>query len=142
MDHGLLHLRDVAGLPGADARPPIHAETGDPFSALRVAHLIARLPRGVPIRLRDVVERLNADYLDWSFSRPVVAAVAVQLRANWVADFRTSSGFDLAEGSTGEELTIEDSARVEPWLIRQVERLASECQERLRLFARDEGSIP
>ena len=51
------------------------AEAGDPFSALRVANLVARLPRGVPVPLRDVVERLNADYLDWSFSRSVVAWV-------------------------------------------------------------------
>jgi hypothetical protein len=142
MDHGLLQLRDVPGLPSADLRPPIHAEAGDPFSALRVAHLMARLPRGVPVRLRDVVERLNAENLDWSFSRSVVASVAVQLQANWTADFRTSSGFDLSAGSAGEELIIEDSARVEPWLIRQVERLAGECEERLRLFARDEGAIP
>ena len=68
------------------------ADSGDPFAGLRVAHLIARLPRGVPVRLRDIVDRLNAEYLDWSFSRSVVAAVAVQLQSNWVADFRTSVG--------------------------------------------------
>jgi hypothetical protein len=118
------------------------AEAGDPFAALRVAHLLARLPRGVPVRLRDIVERLNADYLDWSFTRPVVASVAVQLQANWIADFRAESGFALTDGPHGEQLTIEDSARVEPWLVRQVERLAGECHDRLRLFARDEGAIP
>jgi hypothetical protein len=136
-----LELRDVASLPDADLRPPTIAEPGDPFAALRVAHLVARLPRGVPIRLRDVVDRLNADYLDWSFSRPVVAAALVQLQSNWLADFRTAAGFELREGSHGDELTIEDSARVEPWLVRQVERLSDECRDRLRDFAREEGAI-
>ena len=118
------------------------AEAGDPFAALRVAHLVARMPRGVPIRLRDIVDRLNAEYLDWSFSRPVVAAVVVQLQANWNADFRSQRGFELADGPAGDELTIEDSARVEPWLVRQVSRYADECRQRLDVFARDEGGVP
>ena len=137
-----LTLREVAGLPDPNIRPPTVAEPGDPFAAVRVAHVIARLPRGRAIRLRDIVDRLNADYLDWSFSRGVVVAVAVQLQANWIADFRTQLGFDLEHGEAGEELTIEDSSRVEPWLIRQVARYADECRERLRTFARDEGAIP
>lgn len=136
-----LPLRDVDGLPDPDLRPPTVAESGDPFAALRIAHLFARLPRGVPVRLRDIVDKLNADYLDWSFSRSVITAVAVQLQANWVADFRTSVGFDLREGMQGDELIIEDSPRAEPWLIRQVERLAAQCHERLSAFARDEGGI-
>jgi hypothetical protein len=123
-------------------RPPTVAEPGDPFAALRVAHLLARIPRGEPVRLRDVVDRLNAEYLDWSFSRGVVAAVAVQMQANWIADFRTQAGFELADGAAGEELTIEDSPRVEAWLVRQVERLESACRDRLRAFARDEGAVP
>ena len=118
------------------------AEAGDPFAALRVAHLVARIPRGVPVRLRDLVDSLNADYLDWSFSRSVVAAVVVQLQSNWTADFRSQHGFELADGQAGEELTIEDSTRIEPWLVRQVERLAADCRERLRTFARDEGGLP
>ncbi len=137
-----LELRDVAALPDPNIRPPTIAEAGDPFSALRVAHLIARLPRGVPIRLRDVVDRLNTDYLDWSFSRSVVAAVAVQLQSNWIADFRTSLGFELREGDRGAELVMEDSVRVEPWLVRQAERFAAECRTRLRDFARNEGDLP
>ena len=137
-----LQLRDVPGLPDPNARPPIVADSGDPFASLRVAHTVARLPRGVPVRLRDVVDSLNAEYLDWSFSRPVVAAVVVQLQANWIADFRTQNGFDLADGPAGDELTIEDTSRVEPWLVRQVERYAAECQKRLRNFAKDEGAIP
>jgi hypothetical protein len=137
-----LALREVDGLPTPDLRPPVVAEPGDPFSSLRVAHVLARIPRGTPVRLRDIVDRLNAEHLDWSFSRPVVASVAVQLQANWIADFRAERGFELRDGAAGEELIIEDSVRVEPWLVRQVERLAGECRARLRDFARDEGSIP
>jgi hypothetical protein len=137
-----LQLRDVPGLPDPDVRPPIVADSGDPFASLRVAHTVARLPRGVPVRLRDVVDSLNAEYLDWSFARPVVAAVVVQLQSNWIADFRTQQGFDLADGPAGDELTVEDSVRVEPWLVRQVERYADECRRRLSTFAKDEGAIP
>lgn len=137
-----LTLRDVAALPDPNIAPPTIADSGDPFASLRVAHLIARLPRGLPVRLRDIVDQLNSDYLDWLFSRSVVAAVAVQLQSNWVADFRTSLGFDLSEGDRGEELVIEDSVRAEPWLVRQVERYAAECQERLSSFARHEGDLP
>ena len=137
-----LELRDGAGLPDPGIAPPTVAESGDPFAALRVAHLIARLPRGQSVRLRDVVDRLNADYLDWSFARPAVAAVAVQLAANWQADFRTGHGFALSEGGRGDELLIEDSPRADVWLARKVERYAAACHERLRLFARDEGDRP
>jgi hypothetical protein len=137
-----LALRDVSDLPDPNLRPPTVAEAGDPFAAVRVTHLLARIPRGQAVRLRDIVDRLNADYLDWSFSRSVVAAVVVQLQANWTADFRTQAGFELSEGPHGDEVTIEDSARVEPWLVRQVERLAAECEARLRSFARDEGAVP
>lgn len=137
-----LELRDVSGLPDPNIRPPTVAAAGDPFASVRVAHLLARLPRGNPVRLRDVVDRLNAEYLDWSFSRSVVVTVAVQLQANWTADFRTQKGFDLSDGPHGEELTIEDSVRVEPWLVRQVERYVAKCQAQLAAFARDEGAVP
>jgi len=137
-----LSLREVAALPDPNIAPPTVAESGDPFAALRVAHLIARLPQGVPVRLRDMVDQLNSDYLDWSFSRSVVAAVCVQLQSNWIADFRTSLGFELREADRGDELVIEDSPRAEPWLVRQVERYAAECHACLRTFARNEGDLP
>jgi len=137
-----LDLREVGGLPDPNIAPPTIAESGDPFAALRVAHLIARLPRGTAVRLRDIVDRLNADYLDWSFSRPVVATVAVQLQANWLADFRTGGGFEVRAGAHGDELVIEDSVRADEWLVRQVVRLAAECRARLLVFARDEGDRP
>jgi hypothetical protein len=139
---GGLELREVAGLPEPNLQPPTLAVAGDPFAALRVVHLVARLPRGRPVRVRDLVDRLNADYLDWSFSRPVVIAAIVQLQANWLVDYRTRDGLLLEEGAAGPELTIEARSRVEPWLVRQVERLAAECGEVLRLFARDQGALP
>ena len=135
-------LRDVPGLPAPDLRPPIIAESGDPFAEIRVVHLLARIPRGEPIRVRDVVDELNARHLDWSFSRNVVIAAAVQLQANWLTDYRSSSGIVLQEGLAGPEILIEDSARVDPWIVRQVERLAARCTERLRAFAVEEGAIP
>ncbi len=135
-------LRDLPGLPDPDLHPPTYADAGDPFAELRVVHLLARLPRGVPVRIRDVVDRLNADHVDWSFSRAVVTAAVVQLQANWMADYRNSSGIVLEEGAHGPELTIEDSPRVDPWIVRQAERLAAACRERLDAFAIDEGAIP
>lgn len=137
-----LPLREVFGLANPDVRPPTIAEPADPFASLRVAHLVARIPRGAPVRLRDIVDQLNSDYLDWSFSRSVVAAAVVQMQSNWTADFRSQQGFELSEGPQGDEVLLEDSARIEPWLVRQVGRIAADCDERLRTFARDEGAIP
>ena len=78
---GLGPLRPApAGLPDPVIAPPVIAEAGDPFTAVRVIDLLARLERGTPIRLADVVDRLNATYLDWLFSVPVVADVALQLQ--------------------------------------------------------------
>jgi hypothetical protein len=137
----VLELRDVPELPDPRINPPVVAESGDPFAALRVAHLLARLPRGRAVRVRDLVDRLNADHLDWSFSRRVVLDTIVQLQANWQADYRSREGILLEDGAAGEELTLEDTSRLGPWLVRQVERLVAECQRRLRDFARDEGEL-
>ncbi|HWH23407.1 MAG TPA: hypothetical protein VNW68_00785 [Candidatus Limnocylindria bacterium] len=138
----MIELRETPDLPDPNIRPPNLARSGDPFTAVRVAHLLARIPRGRPVRVRDVVDQLNADYLDWSFSRAVVVDVMVQLQANWIADYRSRDGILIEDGPAGEELTIEDSARVDPWISRQVERLAAACHEQLRTFARDEGGLP
>jgi hypothetical protein len=115
------------------------ATADDPFSGLRVVHLLARVPRGSAVRVRDLVDQLDADYLDWSFSRSVVVAVIVQLQSNWMADYRNSDGIVLREGTAGPELVIEDSSRVDPWIVRQAERLHAACEERLRVFAIEEG---
>jgi hypothetical protein len=91
------------------------------------------------VRVRDIVDQLDADYLDWSFSREVVIAAVVQLRANWLTDYRNSDGIVLSDGPTGPELTIEDSSRVDPWIVRQAERISIACAERLAAFAIEEG---
>jgi hypothetical protein len=138
----MLILRELSGLPDPHLQPPTVAEPGDPFAELRVVHLLARVPRGQPVRVRDIVDRLNAEHLDWSFSRPVVQAAIVQLQANWMVDYRSSVGVDLRDGPAGAEVVIEDSPRVDPWMIRQVDRLHCACTERLRAFAVEEGAIP
>jgi hypothetical protein len=138
----VLTLRHTPGLPDPNLPSPQVAEAGDPFADLRVVHLLARIPRGTPVRLRDLVDRLNADYVDWSFTRPVVAAAVLQLQANWMTDYRTAEGILMGTDEAGETVTIEDSSRVDPWIVRQAERLAGECQARLRAFALEGGAIP
>lgn len=134
---GLPPLRPApSGMPDPGINPPTIAETGDPFATVRVIDLLARLGRGRPIRVTDIVERLNASYLDWLFSPAVVADVALQLQANWMADYRNTSGIILDEGPYGATLTIEDSSRVDPWIVRQSRRAAASCTERLAEFSR------
>ena len=94
------------------------------------------------MRLRDIVDRLNAEHVDWSFSRPVVATAILQLQANWLADYRTVDGIRVADDLSGGTVEIEDSQRVDPWIVRQVVRLADTCRERLHAFALEEGAIP
>ena len=134
---GLGPLRAApAGLPDPNIVPPAVAEAGDPFTSIRVIDLLARIPRAQPVRLADIADRLNATYLDWIFPTPVVAAVAIQLASNWMADYRNSAGFELEDGAYGATITIEDSARVDPWIVRQAQREAASCTERLAEFSR------
>jgi hypothetical protein len=123
-------------MPAELPAPPIVAESGDPFAALRVTDLAARLPRGSAIPLRSIVERLNAEHVDWLFDARVVADALVQLQANWMADYRNSSGIVIDEGPGGATLTIEDSTRVDPWIARQAQRLAEACRQALLEFSR------
>jgi len=138
----MVTLRDVHGLPDPDFSPPVVAESGDPFAAVRIVHLLAQIPRGEPVRLRDVVDALNARWLGWSFDRQVVTDAIVQLQANWMSDYRTVDGIRLERDAYGDTVTIEDSSRVDPWMVLQVRALADTCRGRLRDFARDGGAIP
>ncbi|HUQ77772.1 MAG TPA: hypothetical protein VM427_02710 [Patescibacteria group bacterium] len=134
---GLGPLRPApAGLPEPTIRPPVIAESGDPFTSHRVVALLARLERGRPVRIADVVDRLNAAHLDWLFGSAVVVDVAVRLQANWLSDYRNGSGIILEDGPYGATIEIEDSSRVDPWIVRQAEREAAACRERLAAFSR------
>jgi hypothetical protein len=124
------------GMPGADLAPPVVAESGDPFTALRVVDLVARLPRGRAVAIGARVDHLNATHLDWLFEPRVVADALIQLQANWLVDYRNSSGIVIEDGPAGATLTIEDSSRVDPWIARQAQRLADACREELLAFSR------
>jgi hypothetical protein len=131
-----------AGLPDVELHPPVVADAGDPFASARVLHLLARIERGRPIRVADLVDRLNAIYLDWRFSIAVVVDVALQLRANWIADYRSTTGIVVEDGDRGPTVTIEESARVDPWIVRQVVRALAACQDQLREFSlRDREAV-
>jgi hypothetical protein len=123
-------------MPAPVLTPPVIAESGDPFAALRVVDLVARLDRGRPISLAAIVDRLNATHLDWLFESRVVADAILQLQSNWMADYRNTTGIVLDDGPTGATLTIEDSSRVDPWIARQAQRLAAACGEVLAEFSR------
>lgn len=123
-------------MPSVDPVPPVIAESGDPFAALRIVDVVARVPRGAPIPLASIVDRLNATHLDWLFSERVVVDALLQLQANWMADYRNVSGIVLDEGPAGTTVAIEDSTRVDPWIVRQAHRLAAECRRVLDEFSR------
>ena len=134
---GLGPLRSApVGLPDPSIQPPTIAEGGDPFTALRVIDLLARLERAAPVRLADIADRLNATYVDWLFPTEVVADVVLQLQANWMADYRNSSGIVIDDGAYGAAVTIEDSSRVDPWIVRHAQREAASCRQRLAEFGR------
>ncbi|TMC64766.1 MAG: hypothetical protein E6J17_03150 [Chloroflexi bacterium] len=134
---GLGPLRPApGGLPDPNIQPPTIAESGDPFTTLRVIDLLARIERGVPVRLVDVADRLNATYGDWLFPVAAVADVVLQLQVNWMADYRNGSGIVVDDGAYGATVTIEDSSRVDPWIVRRAQREATSCRERLAEFSR------
>ena len=138
---GTIALRATpAGLPDTSSleglRPPTIAESGDPFSTARVLDLVARIERGRPVRLDDIVAALNAQLLDWLFDRRVVADALLALQVNWMADYRNASGIVLEEGPYGPTVTIEESSRVDPWIVRQIEREIAACRRALDDFSR------
>ncbi len=138
---GDLRLRRAPdGLPDPRLAPPVVAEAGDPFTAVRVIDLVARLERGQPVRLDDLVAALNARHLDWLFDRAAVLDVLIALQANWMADYRNASGIFLEDGPYGPTLTLEDSPRVDPWIVRQALRETAACRERFAEFARRDGT--
>ena len=137
LDSGAVGRRPPpTGFPGELPRPPVVAESGDPFSSIRVIDAVVRMDRARAVRLDDLVDRLNATHLDWLFTREVVIDVLVALQANWMTDYRNSSGIVLDDGDRGPVVTLEDSPRVDPWLTQQARRQADACREALDAFAR------
>jgi hypothetical protein len=124
------------GFPLDSPAPPVIAESGDPFTALRVLEAVARMERGRPISMDALVAHLNATHLDWLFPPDVVVSVLVSLQANWMTDYRNASGIVLRDGPGGATVLLEDSSRVDPWLVRQALREAADCREALDEFAR------
>ena len=138
---GTLGLRPPpAGLSDVELQPPTIAAAGDPFTAARVIRLVACLDRGRPLRVDDIAAALNARHLDWAFRPAVVTDVLLQLQANWMVDYRNGSGIVVGDGPYGASLTIEDSSRVDPWIVRQLERELSACRAVLDDFSRRDGS--
>ena len=136
-DPGAIGRRPLpAGFPDDLPRPPVYAESGDPFTSLRVIEAVAQMDRGRPVRVDDIVDRLNATHLDWLFTRRVVVDVLVVLGANWMTDYRNSSGIVLDDGERGPVVSLEDSSRVDPWLVQQARREVLACREGLDEFAR------
>ncbi len=125
-----------AGFPPERPTPPVIAEPDDPFTALRVVDAFARMERGRQVAVDALVAHLNATHLDWLFSREVVVSVLVALQANWMADYRNTSGIMIDDGPGGATVQLENSSRVDPWLVRQALREAAECREALDEFAR------
>ena len=124
------------GFPAERSAPPVIAESDDPFATLRVLEAVARMDRGRPVSIDGLVAHLNASHLDWLFTRDVVVSVLVTLQANWMADYRNASGIVLDDGAGGATITLEDSSRVDPWLVRQAQREVAECRDVLADFAR------
>jgi hypothetical protein len=138
---GSLALRPApAGLPEMEPHPPTIATSGDPFTTLRILKLVARIERGRPARVADLVAALNARHLDWAFSQVVVTDTLVQLQSNWMADYRNSSGIVIEDGPYGLSINLEESSRVDPWIVRQVEREIRACEAALADFSRRDGA--
>jgi hypothetical protein len=125
-----------AGIATDEPQPPVIAAAGDPFSTVRVLLLLARIDRGRPVLLDDIVDALNAAYVDWLFDRSVVVDVAVSLQANWLVDYRNATGIVLADSRYGPTIAMEDTSRVDPWIVRQVDREVRACREALLDFSR------
>jgi len=53
-----------------------------------------------------------------------------------MADYRNIAGFELGESEYGETLLLEDSPRVDPWIVNQAQRAAAACREALLGFSR------
>jgi len=128
------------GLPDPNIAPPVVPEPGDAFAVLRVLELVARVERGRPMLLDDLVASLNARYLDWLFDRAVIAdalvALAGQLDGRFPERFRDRAGGQpLRAGRCGWRRRRASPAG---WWDRH-KRAAAECRRQLAEFSRRDG---
>ena len=130
------------GMPEPTLAPPQIARAGDPFAALRVVHFVSRLRRNETLQLRDVVNALNAEFLDWYFNERVVLAELVQLQANWGISFHGDDRIVLDRNERGHTLLITDSTKMSSFLVNEARRLADACTEELRRFTLGDGVSP
>ena len=125
------------GLPDAGSRAaddrrirrPVRGRSG-------IVDLLARLERGRPIRIADLVDRLNATYLDWLFPTASSSTRSSSSRRTGWPTTATPRGSSLDDGAYGPTIEVEDSSRVDPWIVRQAEREPAACRERLDAFSR------
>jgi hypothetical protein len=127
------------GMPDPNQAPPQLARSGDPFAALRIEHFVSRLRRNETLQLRDVVNALNAEFLDWFFSEKVVLAEIVQLQANWGISFHGDDRIVLDRNERGHTLLMIDSTKMSSFLVSEAKRLAEACNEELRRFTLGDG---
>jgi hypothetical protein len=130
------------GMPDPTVAPPQIARGGDPFAALRIVHFVSRLRRNDTLQLRDVVNALNAEFLDWYFSEKVVLAELVQLQANWGISFHGDDRIVLDRNERGHTLLVIDSTKMSTFLVNEARRLADACGEELRRFTLGDGVSP
>jgi len=127
------------GMPDPGLVPPQIARSGDPFAALRIVHFVSRLRRNATLQVRDVVNALNAEFLDWYFSEKVVLAELVQLQANWGISFHGDDRIVLDRNERGHTLLITDSTKMTAFLVNEARRLADACGAELRQFTLGDG---
>lgn len=130
------------GMPDPNIAPPQIARAGDPFAALRVVHFVSRIERNVTHQVRDLVDTLNATYLDWYFSEKVLLAELVQLQANWAISFHGDDRIVLGRNERGSTLLVVDSSKMGAFLLAEARRLVERCEQELRDFTRGDGVSP
>jgi len=130
------------GMPDPTLAPPQIARGGDPFAALRIVHFVSRLRRNETLQLRDAVNALNAEFLDWYFSEKVVLAELVQLQANWGISFHGDDRIVLDRNERGHTLLVIDSTKMSTFLVNEARRLADACNDELRRFTLGDGVSP
>ena len=114
------------GLPDPDITPPTIAEAGDPFTTVRVIDLLARLERGTPDPTRRHRRSPRRDLPRLAVQRPGRrrrrAPAPGELDGRLPQRLRHRHRRRPARRRPS---TIEDSSRVDPWIVRQAQRAAA-----------------